>query len=86
MTEENLQNLQWIPTLLFEVMKWELFCGEEKLGWVIETTTIGGDTIWCALDNRGSSPIKPMIYRGEIGDCARALISLIKEQDHEHNI
>jgi hypothetical protein len=78
--------LQWIPTLFFGVLKWELFRVEEKLGWVIETTSTTGDITWCALDNRGESLIKPMVCRGTISDCAHALVNLVGIKDHEQDI
>lgn len=80
--------LKWLPTLFFGVMKWELFRGEEKLGWVIESTSTTGEITWCALDNRGDLQIKPMVYRGEISNCAHALVNLVglKVPDNEQDI
>ena len=58
------------------------------LGWVIETTTTTGEITWCAFDNRGESLIKPIVHRGDISDCAHALVGLVgmKVQDHEQDI
>jgi hypothetical protein len=89
--------LKWRPTLFFGVLKWELFRNIPKadvedpppaLGWVIETKTTTGEITWCAFDNRGESFIKPIVRRGDISDCAHALVDLIgmKVQDHEQDI
>jgi hypothetical protein len=69
----------WKPTLFFDNIKWELFKEDKLLGWVESSKYLNGEIFWCAMDNQTNSPIKPMVYRGELSDCAKTLIEILSK-------
>lgn len=75
----NPSGFKWKPTLFFDNIKWELFKEDTLLGWVESSKYLNGETFWCAIDNRNNNPIKPMVYRGELSECAKALIETLSK-------
>lgn len=78
--------LKWRVSFQFGNVKWELYRDPVYLGWIIESLGINGETIWCALDNTANGPIKPLVCKGNLSECAHTLVNLIQEKDHEQNI
>lgn len=76
--EINPTGFRWRPTLLFGTLKWELLLNHNHVGWIVEMVSNGPGTVWCAFDGRGNGLVKPLVHRGNISDCAKALISKVK--------